>query len=67
MILVIYRLYLHPLAKYPGTFLAKVTDWYNIYHCYIGDRHLEFARIHEKYGQFVRYGPNRHLSAHPLL
>ena len=51
---IVYRLYFHPLADYPGPLFAKVTDWYNVYHCFIGDRHLEFHRIHQRYGQFVR-------------
>ncbi|KAK0737977.1 cytochrome P450-like protein [Schizothecium vesticola] len=57
-ILVVYRLFFHPLAKYPGPFLAKLTDGYMLYHAWKGDRHLEFWRMHETYGQFVRFGPN---------
>ncbi|KAK3312883.1 cytochrome P450-like protein [Apodospora peruviana] len=56
--LVIYRLFFHPLAKYPGPFLAKFTDAYMLYHAWKGDRHLEFWRMHEKHGKFVRFGPN---------
>ncbi|KAK4609215.1 Cytochrome P450 monooxygenase AKT7 [Fulvia fulva] len=56
--LVIYRLYFHPLAKYPGPLLAKITDLYQTYHALRGDRHLEFWRCHEKYGDIVRFGPN---------
>ncbi|KAK3689303.1 cytochrome P450-like protein [Podospora appendiculata] len=56
--LVIYRLFFHPLAKYPGPFLAKLSDAYMLYHAWKGDRHLEFWRMHEKYGKFVRFGPN---------
>ncbi|KAK8101009.1 hypothetical protein PG999_011383 [Apiospora kogelbergensis] len=55
---VVYRLYFHPLAKYPGPFWAKVTDAYQLYHAWKGDRHLEFWRNHEKYGKIVRFGPN---------
>lgn len=54
----IYRLYFHPLAKYPGPFLAKITDAYQLYHAWKGDRHLEFWRLHERYGKIVRFGPN---------
>ncbi|KYK54842.1 Cytochrome P450 family protein [Drechmeria coniospora] len=56
--LVVYRIFFHPLAKYPGPLLAKVTDAYQLYHAYKGDRHLEFWRMHEKYGKIVRFGPN---------
>ncbi|KAI9871341.1 MAG: hypothetical protein M1830_003014 [Pleopsidium flavum] len=53
-----YRLTVHPLASYPGPILAKITDWYNVYHAWKGDRHLELWRIHQVYGDVVRFGPN---------
>ncbi|GAP90740.1 putative cytochrome P450 family protein [Rosellinia necatrix] len=56
--LVVYRVFLHPLAKYPGPFLAKITDAHQLYHAWKGDRHLEFWRMHERYGKTVRFGPN---------
>ena len=56
--LIIYRVYFHPLSKYPGPFWAKVTDLYQTYHAWKGDRHLEFWRCHERYGSIVRFGPN---------
>ncbi|PPJ52050.1 hypothetical protein CBER1_09819 [Cercospora berteroae] len=55
---IIYRIFFHPLSKYPGPLLAKITDLYSTYHALRGDRHLEFYRIHEKYGPIVRFGPN---------
>ncbi|KAG6010552.1 hypothetical protein E4U21_005905 [Claviceps maximensis] len=56
--LIVYRLVFHPLAKYPGPLLAKITDGYQLYHAYKGDRHLEFWRMHQRYGKVVRFGPN---------
>lgn len=50
---IIYRLTLHPLANYPGPFLAKITDLYLGWHAFKGDRHLEFYRCHEKYGMSI--------------
>lgn len=29
-----------------------------LYYAWRGDRHLEFWRMHERYGKFVRFGPN---------
>ncbi|TAQ91634.1 hypothetical protein B7494_g39 [Chlorociboria aeruginascens] len=57
--IIIYRLGFHPLARYPGPLLGRLTDWYSIYHAWKGDRPLDFYRLHQKYGQFVRFGPNR--------
>ncbi|RDW62507.1 hypothetical protein BP5796_10809 [Coleophoma crateriformis] len=54
----VYRLTFHPLAKYPGPVLAKLTSFYKVYHAYIGDMHLDVERCHKKYGPFVRYGPD---------
>ncbi|KAL7276384.1 hypothetical protein RUND412_000621 [Rhizina undulata] len=56
--LVVYRLWFHPLAKHPGPWLAKVTDWYSVWHAYVGDRHLALYNAHQKYGPVVRFAPN---------
>ncbi|KAH7380914.1 cytochrome P450-like protein [Cadophora sp. MPI-SDFR-AT-0126] len=56
--LVVYRVYFHPLARFPGPFFAKVSDFYSLYTAWTGDRHLDFHRCHEKYGPVFRYGPN---------
>ncbi|PUU77174.1 cytochrome P450 [Tuber borchii] len=56
--LVLYRLFFHPLARIPGPFLAKITDWYTVYYAYRGDRHLALYRAHEKYGPVIRFAPN---------
>ncbi|KAG9238185.1 benzoate 4-monooxygenase cytochrome P450 [Amylocarpus encephaloides] len=57
----LYMVYFHPLAKYPGPFLAKFTHAYAAYHAFKQDIHLDMWRCHEKYGDFVRYGPDRML------
>ncbi|KAI8274564.1 Cytochrome P450 monooxygenase apf7 [Colletotrichum sp. SAR11_57] len=56
--IVAYRIFFHPLAKYPGPFIAKITDGYQLYHAWKGDRHLDFHKLHSKYGKIVRFGPN---------
>ncbi|KAF2094506.1 cytochrome P450 [Rhizodiscina lignyota] len=61
----VYRLFFHPLAKYPGPVVAKVTAWRDVYHAYRGDKHLDFHQLHQKYGPVVRYGPNTLSFNHP--
>ena len=55
---VTYRIFFHPLAKYPGPWLGKITNLYAGYHSWRGDLHVDMLRCHEEYGDFVRYAPN---------
>lgn len=50
LVVSIYRLTFHPLARYPGPFLAKLTTFYGVYHAYVGDMHLDIDRLHQRYG-----------------
>ncbi len=47
----VYRVSFHPLAKYPGPWIGAITDWYTVYHCMIGDRHIDFYKLHCRYGK----------------
>ena len=51
----------HPLAKYPGPFLAKSSKWWAAYLSGTGDQHRCLKRLHDRYGDVVRIGWNRHL------
>ncbi|KAL8792651.1 MAG: hypothetical protein Q9195_004779 [Heterodermia aff. obscurata] len=44
-----YRITLHPLAKYPGPLLGRITDWYSVIRSAVGDRHIHFLELHHKY------------------
>lgn len=51
--LVISRLYLSPIAKFPGPKLAALTMWYQFYYdVYLkGQYTWEIERMHAKYGE----------------
>jgi hypothetical protein len=53
--IVIYRLYLHPLARIPGPRLAPVSPLWQAWQIRQG---RSLARLHDKYGPAVRIGPN---------
>ncbi|KAH8743294.1 isotrichodermin C-15 hydroxylase [Diaporthe sp. PMI_573] len=56
---VIYQVYLHPLARFPGPFWASVTDLWQTYQCLTLKQPYTLMELHAKYGQFVRYGPDK--------
>lgn len=55
---VIYQCFLSPLARIPGPFLAKLTNWHRAYLTYEGQAHRKYLALHRKYGAVVRTGPN---------
>lgn len=58
--LVIYRLYFHPLAKFPGPKLNAASGIPFYYSDKLkGDFYLKVQGLHEKYGKFVRVTPDR--------
>ncbi|KAB8270076.1 cytochrome P450 [Aspergillus minisclerotigenes] len=58
---IIHQIWFHPLAQYPGPFLAKLTRFYTVYQAFRSNRHADLYNLHKRYGKIVRYGPN-HIS-----
>ncbi|KJA18919.1 hypothetical protein HYPSUDRAFT_44767 [Hypholoma sublateritium FD-334 SS-4] len=57
--IVLYRLSpFHPLAKYPGPALAKLSKLWGLYKTSTGKTHLLYLELHRQYGPIVRTGPN---------
>jgi hypothetical protein len=56
--LILYCAFFHPLRHIPGPFPARISKIYAMYLCAKNMRyHEELARLHDKYGDFVRTGP----------
>ncbi|KAJ5661981.1 uncharacterized protein N7477_009597 [Penicillium maclennaniae] len=56
---VIYQRWLHPLAKYPGPFLASLTDLWQVHQFMTLKQPYTLTDLHEKHGSVVRYGPDK--------
>ena len=52
---IVYRLYLSPIARFPGPWYAAVTLWYEFYWDAIkrGRYEWKIAELHEKYGKIA--------------
>lgn len=50
--LVIYRLFISPIARFPGPKIAAVTSWYEVYYDVVkkGKYLFEIEKMHDKYG-----------------
>lgn len=50
--LVAYRVYFHPLAKFPGPRLAAATSWYEFYYDVVKDGMMcyQLPKLHARYG-----------------
>ncbi|MCJ1321263.1 hypothetical protein MMC15_006607 [Xylographa vitiligo] len=57
--LVVYRLYLSPISKFPGPKLAALTLWYEFYYDVVrGGQYIFHVReLHKKYGPIIRVNP----------
>lgn len=55
----IVRLYLSPVAKFPGPRLAALTFWYEFYYDVVkgGKYTWKIAQLHDQYGPIVRINP----------
>ncbi|KPM40784.1 hypothetical protein AK830_g5798 [Neonectria ditissima] len=57
--LTIYRVWFHPLSKFPGPLLLAVSHFPFLYHNYVtGTWVRRMVDLHAKYGPAVRIGPN---------
>ncbi|KAI8692510.1 hypothetical protein NCS56_00007900 [Fusarium sp. Ph1] len=59
--------YHHGLNKYPGPFLASLTDWWRFVDVYGQRPEVTLQALHAKHGDIVRIGPNTLSFADPAV
>ncbi|KLO12993.1 high nitrogen upregulated cytochrome P450 monooxygenase 2 [Schizopora paradoxa] len=58
-ITILYRISpFHPLSKFPGPALARVSKFWALRNAASGKQHITFKSLHDTYGPVVRVGPN---------
>ncbi|KAH7378988.1 putative cytochrome P450 [Cadophora sp. MPI-SDFR-AT-0126] len=55
---IIYQRFWHPLASYPGPWIASCTNVWKAYYVYNLAFHEKMVEAHQRYGSVVRVGPN---------
>lgn len=64
--LIIYRLFFNPLNKIPGPYWARLSRFDLVFRVAAKlDCHHQLHAMHQRYGQFVRIGPNDISVTHP--
>lgn len=48
----------HPLSRYPGPLIARISKLWMLHIVHSGRRHIYLKQLHDKYGPYVRIGPN---------
>ncbi|KAF2280273.1 cytochrome P450 [Westerdykella ornata] len=61
----IYRVYFHPLSKFPGPKFSAFTRIPHLKSIWTGKTHLYVRELHEQYGDVVRISPDELSYAHP--
>ncbi|KAG6816460.1 hypothetical protein H0H87_005943 [Tephrocybe sp. NHM501043] len=57
--IILYRLSpMHPLAKYPGPLMCRISKLWLAFLSLGGKQHMYYLKLHEQYGDVVRIGPN---------
>ncbi|KAF9890027.1 hypothetical protein FE257_006707 [Aspergillus nanangensis] len=54
----LYQVFLSPLRKIPGPWLARVSRLYKVWRVYDGGVHHKDIAAHQKYGSAIRVGPS---------
>ena len=58
--MVVYRVFFHRLRRFPGPFLASVSQFYAATTAFrTVQQHINYSKLHAQYGDFVRVGTCR--------